>query len=131
MGIATNLIALVLLVVVFELIKYKVIIGKIPGLFMIGVALIVVIASFIYAFGLTGAWKLSHQRIKNLDERQIQVVLHSIRISYSIFVIIVLLVIYAFAILEKGPVDVVLAAAMLYLANILPASILAWTEKEL
>jgi hypothetical protein len=32
--------------------------------------------------------------------------------------------------LGLGVIDVVIAAALLYLAHIIPASILAWSEKE-
>lgn len=63
--------------------------------------------------------------MKTLDERQIQVILKATRISYSIFVIVVLILIYGFALIAKGSIDVVIAAYLLYLAHLLPASILA------
>ena len=63
--------------------------------------------------------------MKTLDERQIQVILKATRISYSIFVIVVLILIYGFALIAKGPIDVVIAAYLFYLAHLLPASILA------
>jgi len=130
-GVTINIIALFLLVLVFELIKFEVGISKVLGISLIGFVLIVLIASFIYVFVYTGAWNMSHQKTGKLDERQIQVVLNAIRYSYSIFIIFTLIIIYGFALLEKGPVDVVIAAALLYMAHILPASVLAWTEKEL
>jgi hypothetical protein len=130
-SVVLNIISVILLVFVFELIKFEVFSEKILGFILLGLLLIIAIVSFIYVFGITGVWKMSHQKLKNLDERQIQVVLNSIRISYSIFVIFTLVIIYVFALLEKGPVDVVIAASLLYLAHILPASIMAWTEKVL
>ena len=45
--------------------------------------------------------------------------------------IAVIVIVYFFAILGLGPFDVVVAATLLYLAHILPTSILAWTEKEI
>jgi uncharacterized Tic20 family protein len=106
-------------------------IGKIAGIVLMGLSLVTVILSFIIVFGSTGIWKMSHQRMKALDERQIQVILNATRISYSVFVIVALILIYGFALIEKGPIDVVIAASLLYLAHLLPASILAWTEKEI
>jgi hypothetical protein len=123
--------ALFLTVFVFELIRFETGIGNLLGFTMMGLFMIIVILSFIYVFGSTGIWKMGHQTMKNLDERQIQVVLNATRISYSIFVILVLIIIYGFALIEKGPIDVVFAASLLYLAHILPASILAWTERDI
>lgn len=90
----------------------------------------ILILSFIYAYSITHLWKLVHTSSKKLDERQVQVVHRALQISYSIFVIMVLLIIYSYALVEKGPIDVVLAACLLYLAHTLPAAFIAWTEKE-
>jgi hypothetical protein len=43
----------------------------------------------------------------------------------------VIIMIYLFAIFGLGPLDVMMAATLLYLAHILPVSILAWKEKEI
>ncbi len=130
-GVVLNITSLFLIVFLFELIRFDTGIGKAIGFMLIGFSLAVVIISFIIIFGSTGIWKITHQRMKALDERQIQVILNATRISYSIFVILVLFLIYGFALLEMGPIDVVMAAALLYLAHLLPASIMAWTEKEI
>jgi hypothetical protein len=39
------------------------------------------------------------------------------------------MIIYGFALAERGPIDVVIAACLLYLAHILPAAIVGWKEK--
>jgi predicted RND superfamily exporter protein len=130
-GVVLNIAALFLTVFLFELIRFDMGIGKIAGIVLMGLSLVTVILSFIIVFGSTGIWKMSHQRMKALDERQIQVILNATRISYSVFVIVALILIYGFALIEKGPIDVVIAASLLYLAHLLPASILAWTEKEI
>ena len=59
-----------------------------------------------------------------------QITYEALKNSYTIFVIVAMLVIYAFTIAERGPIDAVLAISLLYLSHVLPASILAWTEKE-
>jgi hypothetical protein len=130
-GVVLNIAALFLTVFLFELIRFDMGIGKIAGIVLMGLSLVKVILSFIIVFVSTGIWKMSHQRMKALDERQIQVILNATRISYSVFVIVALILIYGFALIEKGPIDVVIAASLLYLAHLLPASILAWTEKEI
>jgi len=129
-GVLINFISLFLLIFVFELINHDVGLGLTLGLILIGIFFVIVIASFIYVYGKTGLWKLSHQHIKLLDERQVQVLSNALRISYSAFVIIVLIIIYGYALIKRGPIDVVIAGALIYMAHILPASILAWTEKE-
>ena len=70
-----------------------------------------------------------HTSLKNLDEREMQVVLNALRYAYSIFAIICLIIIYAFAIAEYQPIDVLLAGGLLYLAHTLPAAIVDWNEK--
>ena len=54
---------------------------------------------------------------------------NSLRVSYSVFTIVTMLIIYAFAVIEKGPIDVVVAAGLLYFAHILPTALLGWTGK--
>jgi len=125
-----NYTALILGVFAFEAIKYKMGLPEWVGLSMIGILLIILIISFLFAYGITGIWRLAHKKTENLDEREIQVVTNSIRISYTIFAIMVIVIVYLFAIFGLGPFDVVIAATLLYLAHILPTSILAWTEKE-
>jgi hypothetical protein len=58
-----------------------------------------------------------------------QVMLNSLKYSYSVFTIIVLVIVYGFAIAEQGPVDVVIAVCLLYIAHTLPAAIVGWKEK--
>lgn len=58
-----------------------------------------------------------------------QVMLNSLKYSYSAFTIIVLVIVYGFAIAEQGPIDVVIAACLLYIAHTLPAAIVGWKEK--
>ncbi|HKL32487.1 MAG TPA: hypothetical protein VJ919_08140 [Tangfeifania sp.] len=66
---------------------------------------------------------------KDLDERQNQVLLGALKNSYSVFTISVLLLVYGFALFDKQPIDVLLAACLLYVAHILPAAIIGWKEK--
>jgi hypothetical protein len=85
--------------------------------------------SLFKAFIKTKFWKMVHTSSKNLDEREMHVVLNALRYAYSIFAIICLAIIYAFAIVEYQPIDVLLAGGLLYLAHSLPAAIVGWNEK--
>lgn len=89
-----------------------------------------IIISFNSAFKKNGLWKLVHTPQKKLDEREIQIVHKAIRISYSIFVIICLALILLFAVAEGEPIDVLMAACLIYLAHTLPAAIIGWTGEE-
>jgi hypothetical protein len=81
------------------------------------------------AYGKTNLWKLTHSPGSQLDERELQVVYQAVSVSYVAFVVVVLLLVYGFALVDRGPVDILLAGALLYLAHILPASFLAWNQK--
>ncbi|MDP8211202.1 MAG: hypothetical protein P9M05_10310, partial [Candidatus Stygibacter australis] len=70
-----------------------------------------------------------HSAYKDLDERETELVFKATTISYSIFTIICLVMIYVFNFIGFGPIDVVLAAFLLYLAHSLPAAIIAWNQK--
>ncbi len=102
-----------------------------PLLIIVGQAasILLLIASSFLLFSRTPLWKMSHTSNDNLDERQQQVVLTSLKYSYSIFTIVVLLIVYGFALAEHGPIDVVVAACLLYFAHTLPSAIVGWKEK--
>jgi hypothetical protein len=89
------------------------------------------VISFIQAFIKTRFWKMVHTSYNNLDEREKQVVLNSLRYSYSIFAILCIVIMYVFAVVNIRPFDVLLAATMLYLAHTLPGAIVGWREKPI
>jgi len=72
---------------------------------------------------------MTHASYEKLDEREMQVVFKAISISYSLFAITTLVIIYIFILSGLGQIDAVLAVCLLYIAHILPASIIAWNEK--
>lgn len=102
-----------------------------PIVFFIGGGLAIIIAglTFYKTFVRTQLWKIVHSAKNSLDERQMQVVLNALRYSYSIFVIVTLLLIYGFALADKEPINVLVAACIIYLAHTLPAAVVGWTEK--
>jgi hypothetical protein len=92
-------------------------------------SLVIYIISFIRTFIRTKYWKMVHTSLKNLDEREIQVVLNGLKYSYSIFAIVCLIIIYIFAFIEYHPIDILFAGALLLLAHTLPAAVVGWNEK--
>jgi hypothetical protein len=86
--------------------------------------------SYPLCFIRTGLWHFTHRRIDDLDEREMQLTGKSLRIAYSVFSIIVLVVLYVFALLEIK-VSVVLAAGLLLFAHVLPGTVIAFLEKNL
>jgi hypothetical protein len=95
------------------------------------VPLIAITISFNIAFKKSGLWKLVHRSQKKLDERELQIVHKAVRYSYIIFVIISLALIYLFAVAEGRPIDVLLAASLIYLAHTLPAIVIAFSKEEI
>jgi hypothetical protein len=93
------------------------------------ISLIVVLISFYFAYLKTRIWNLVHTSVLKLDEREISVIYYALRYAYSIFAILCLIIMIAIS-LSKKPIDIMTVAVLIYLAHILPASIIAWKEKE-
>jgi len=93
-----------------------------------------VAVSFVIVQVRTGLWKLVHSRTDSMDERELQNVLVALRYAYGIFAVICLAVLFAQALFldltDIVFIDVLLASSLLYFAHSLPASILAWTMRE-
>lgn len=81
--------------------------------------------SFIILYWRTGLWKITHT--KSMPENMAYISKYYIitRISYIIFTIIIISLLFYFSISGKR-VDVLLSACLLYIAHILPASIMVW-----
>ena len=94
-----------------------------------GFSLLIAGVTFYKTFMLTYLWKMVHSKSSVLDERQLQVVLNALLYSYSVFAIVILLLIYGFALVDKEPINVLVAACIIYLAHTLPAAVVGWTEK--
>ena len=77
----------------------------------------------------TGLWKFTHKSLGKLDEREVLLTSKSLRYAYGIFTLIVLGLLLSFSIIEK-PINIVLVVSLIFTAHILPASIIAWTEKS-
>ena len=90
--------------------------------------LVIFLISFIRTFIKTGFWSMVHTSPDNLDERELQVNLNSLKYAYSIFTILCLIIVYIFALTEFLQIDIVLAGGLLILAHTLPAAIAGWNE---
>ena len=130
--IATNLIALLITIVFFELSKefFK---GteRLPLLGGIMAALLLVIVTTYYV-GLykTRLWQLVHISSSKLDEREIQVINTGLKYAYALFTITTLALIYCHTIAEIH-MNAITAIALVYLAHIMPAAVIGWREKDI
>ena len=122
-----NYTALICLLIVFYTGKFT---GWPVTLIVLEAATVLIfLYSFLRGFLHTGYWKLVHTSHHRLDEREVQVVLEAVRYAYGTFTIIAVVLIYAFALAQFHPIDVVLAGGLLYLAHTLPAAIAGCSEK--
>lgn len=94
-----------------------------------GVALVILLFTYFTNFGLTGLWRYTHLRVKDLDERELVENNRALRFAYSIFGITVLLLLGYFAVSEIVP-SIIPVVAMLYFAHILPGVYLGWTKAK-
>jgi len=92
------------------------------------VSLIVFIVSIVFTFIKTGLWKFTHKSLNKLDEREIALTGKSLRYAYGIFTVFLLLLLFSFSIFDKH-LSIVLVASLIIFAHLLPASVIAWTEK--
>ena len=125
-GVILTLISLIAVVIIFEY-------GKLyqRNLFLIVVELAIIIIfliSLTLTYVKTGLWKFTHKPLNKLDEREIALTSKSLRYTYGIFTVIVLILLLSLAIMEIN-IDIVLVVSLILFAHILPASIIAWTEK--
>ena len=124
-----NYVSLILMLVIFYTVKLLdcnkifIIVEVLP--------LIAIIISFNFAFNKSGLWKLVHRSQKKLDERELQIVHTAIKYSYSIFVIISLVLILLFAVAEGKPIDMLLVTSLIYLAHTLPAAVITFSGEEI
>jgi hypothetical protein len=127
LNLGINYLSIVLILAVFYIIKNT----EISKIYLLAeiVPLSLAVWSFIQVFGNTGFWKLTHSFKRELDERELQLLYKATSLSYGFFIIVTLIIIYAYALVQKDPIDVVLAAALLYFAHTLPAAIIACRDK--
>ena len=123
-----NLICLIALVMLFEYAQYtfwtKYVITT------EGILLILFIITFYKGYIQSGLWKFTHKPLKTLDERERALTNKTLRYGYAIFTIAVLALLLFFALSGKE-ISIVTAVSFILFAHILPASVLAWTEKKL
>lgn len=70
-------------------------------------------------------WKYVHQKSDKYDEREIKSIGEAMRLSYSVFVIVIGLILLIYSIVEWS-LNGLFVAFLIYFAHILPASILKW-----
>jgi len=118
-----HMLSLVLLVVFFEIAYASEI--KLPWIIATIVSLVILLISFIMTIWKTGLWQRAHLSDKALDEREIQQNYKILKLSYSVFTIVILLVIYLYFFLDLR-ITALPAAWAIYLAHVIPAFFLGW-----
>lgn len=99
----------------------------------LAILLMVSVATFRILHLKTKLWQQFHSKDAQLDERQIKRTLESIKMSYSIFAVTSLVVIFVIAWMagQHDSMLMLVYVALIYFAHTLPSSILAWTDKEI
>ncbi len=131
MLVGANYVAVILVLVFFHLGETR---GWDPAVASVTImSLLIALISFVVVHLKTHLWKMSHARPEKLDEREFQVIHGALGHSYSIFVIVCIVILYVLTLAEikgAGTLGVLLPGSLLYLAHSLPSAVLAWTEKE-
>lgn len=98
---------------------------------MILTIIVLFIISFIRCYGKTGVWKIVHKSSEQLDEREYAIILKAVKTSYAIFTITILIIIYIQFLFNYVIFNALNGAALIYIAHILPCSIVAWKLKQI
>lgn len=93
-----------------------------------GFALLILLFTYYYSFWRTNLWTYTHKRINMLDERELAENNRALRFAYSVFTVIVLIILLYF-VLSTAVLSIIPVAGMIYLAHILPAVYLGWIKK--
>ncbi|MCP5061021.1 MAG: hypothetical protein GY936_00965 [Ignavibacteriae bacterium] len=127
-GVIVTFVSLLSIVLIFEYCKS---IGWNNSPIITEIILIIIfITSLVSTFFKTGLWKFTHKPLSNLDERETELTSKSLRYAYSLFTVIVLFLLLSFSLINK-PLNIVLVASLILVAHMLPASVIAWTEKQI
>ncbi|MEA1877404.1 MAG: hypothetical protein U9N86_11115 [Bacteroidota bacterium] len=85
--------------------------------------------TFYFSFNKTGLFNFTHTKLTSLDERELAVTSKAIRFAYSVFSILILILLFFYA-LTSATVHTIVAGVMVYVAHVLPAVYLGWKGEE-
>lgn len=125
-GVVINFLCLILNVLLYEFVRLE----SFPQKYLfvrLAIIIIIFITHFTF-FGKTGLWKFTHKSTKLLDEREIELSNRALRFSYSMFAVLLLSFLLILNQLNIS-INIVEIISFLYLAHILPAYFISWTEK--
>lgn len=127
-GVILNFLLLALIIFQNELIRFDLLPQNYKYLKIILIVFIL-ITHFSF-FGKTGLWKFTHKRKNDLDERELELSNQALRFSYSVFAVLIISFLYIFNWLNFK-VTMIEIGSFLYLAHVLPAYYISWTEKSI
>jgi len=130
LGILVNYAAILVAVALFYKGKYY---GWSTPLF-IGMAAcaVVIVLGFLRLHLKSHMWNFTHAKIEKLDEREVQVILQSLRHSYEIFSVTCIVLVLALSLLggRHDSMLMLICVSLIYLAHTLPSSVMAWTSRR-
>lgn len=101
-------------------------------LFTVGEIVLILsfIAGLIFTFFRTGLWQFTHIPSKDLDERELRLTNRVLRFSYSLLSIFLLVLLLGYSLISREVSSVVVFALIIFV-HLLPAAVIAWSEKQL
>jgi len=108
-----------------------------PLIIWAAVSALLLVISFVIVYARTRLWRFVHTSPAKLDEREITVTYESLRHSYAVFTVICLAIVLLAELFKDdllGGYEIPLMpifGALIYLAHILPASVIAWRERKI
>jgi len=91
----------------------------------------IVAAGFVRLHAKTHMWNFTHEKIEKLDERELQIILQSLRHSYMVFTVTCIIIVLALSLLagRHDSMLMLICVSLVYLAHTLPSSVIAWRSR--
>ena len=130
LGVLVNYAAIVLVTALFYKGKYHgwntaIIVGMV-------ICAALVVAGFVRLHAKTHMWNFTHKKVEKLDERELQIILQSLRHAYEIFSVTAILIVLVLSLLAglNDSMLMLITIGLVYLAHTLPSSVIAWTSRH-
>lgn len=90
---------------------------------------VLLLITFYLLFFRTGLWQFTHRKWEKHDEREKELAFISLKYSYPIFAIAILIILYTYSLTHRQ-VGLFMSVGLIYFAQIMPSVVLAWRQKR-
>ncbi len=98
-----------------------------PFFILRGSILVTAILTYLAVFRKRGLWRFVHRDFETMDEREKILAGNAVQKAYSLFAILILIILMVYALSEHS-INMIVVSFLTYLAHIIPSAVLAWDD---